>query len=388
MAGPLVGDRVKEQTTTSGTGTVTLAGAQLGFRAFSSVLNDGDTCFYCIQNPLSGEWEVGVGTYTASGTTLARNKVYASSNANALVNFASGTKDVFITFCAEQAQVQHGVANGRLTLTSATPVTAADVTAATTFYYTPYNGNRIGLWDGNAWQIVTLSEQSLTNGSTASSTNYDVWAFINGSAVNIELTAWSSATLRNTGSSLQPVLTDGVYTKSADKTRRFIGTIRADGSNKFNDAAISTTTNRGVWNMHNRVMRHMTRNDPASSWTYTTLTWRQANANASNTLFFVRGLDEDAITCCVTGIGSNASSVDGNVGVGVDSTTVNSAQICGTALYGAGTQNIGHYVGYPGIGSHQLNWLELSRATGTSTWIGTDGALPGRTAGIIAWMPM
>jgi hypothetical protein len=89
----LLFDRVKETTTTTGTGDITLAGAVSGFRAFSSVLAAGDTTLYCIE--LNAEWEVGVGTYN---TTLARTTVLASSNAGALVSFSAGTKNVFITF--------------------------------------------------------------------------------------------------------------------------------------------------------------------------------------------------------------------------------------------------------------------------------------------------
>lgn len=91
----LIADRVRESTTTTGTGTVTLAGAVSGFRSFDDVMAVGDTTVYCIV--LGTEWEVGVGTL-ASGTTLSRNTVIASSNANALVNFSAGTKDIFMTF--------------------------------------------------------------------------------------------------------------------------------------------------------------------------------------------------------------------------------------------------------------------------------------------------
>ncbi len=96
MAGPLYYDRVKETTTTTGTGTVTLAGAVSGFRAWSTV-GDGNTAYYLIVG--GAEFEVGLGTYTASGTTLARS-VIASSNANALVNFSAGSKDVVLTLAA------------------------------------------------------------------------------------------------------------------------------------------------------------------------------------------------------------------------------------------------------------------------------------------------
>lgn len=93
-------DRVKETTTTTGTGTVTLAGAVSGFQSFSTVGN-GNTTYYTIVG--TTEWEVGIGTYTASGTTLSRDTVLASSNAGSLVSFSAGTKDVFVTYAADKA---------------------------------------------------------------------------------------------------------------------------------------------------------------------------------------------------------------------------------------------------------------------------------------------
>jgi hypothetical protein len=95
----VVVDRVKETSTTTGTGTVTLAGAVTGFQSFSAVGNANST-FYCIAAQSGTEWEVGVGTYTSSGTTLSRDTVLSSSNSGSLVNFSAGTKDVFVTFPA------------------------------------------------------------------------------------------------------------------------------------------------------------------------------------------------------------------------------------------------------------------------------------------------
>jgi hypothetical protein len=92
-------DRVKETTTTTGTGTITLAGAVTGFQSFSAVGN-ANTTYYCIASQTNSEWEVGIGTYTASGTTLSRTTILASSNAGSAVNFSAGTKDVFVTYPA------------------------------------------------------------------------------------------------------------------------------------------------------------------------------------------------------------------------------------------------------------------------------------------------
>ena len=98
----VVRDRVKETTTTAGTGTVTLLGAATGFQSFSAIGNANNT-YYCIAGQTGSEWEVGIGTYTSSGTTLSRDTVLASSNSGNLVNFSAGTKDVFVTYPASYA---------------------------------------------------------------------------------------------------------------------------------------------------------------------------------------------------------------------------------------------------------------------------------------------
>ena len=92
-------DRVRETTSTSGTGTITLLGAVLGYQSFSAIGN-GNTTYYTITDTNAGEWEVGIGTYTSSGTTLSRTTVLSSSSGGSLVSFGAGTKDVFVTYPA------------------------------------------------------------------------------------------------------------------------------------------------------------------------------------------------------------------------------------------------------------------------------------------------
>ena len=99
----VVKDRVQEVSTTTGTGTFTLAGAVSGFQSFS-VIGNGNTTYYAIV--LGSEWEVGLGTYTSSGTTLSRDTVLESSNGGTKVNFSAGTKNVFVTYPAEEAVYQ------------------------------------------------------------------------------------------------------------------------------------------------------------------------------------------------------------------------------------------------------------------------------------------
>jgi hypothetical protein len=97
---PYIADRVKDTTTTTGTGAITLASsAPTGYQTFASAFGSGSRVVnYCIQG--TSEWEVGKGTF--NGTTgLTRDSVRSSSNSNALVNFSAGTKDVFCTASAE-----------------------------------------------------------------------------------------------------------------------------------------------------------------------------------------------------------------------------------------------------------------------------------------------
>ena len=94
----VLADRVRESSTTTGTGTISLAGAVTGFASFAEQIGDGNTTYYTIADATS--WEVGVGTYSAN--TLTRDTVLDSSNAGSKVNFAAGLKDVFVTLPAEK----------------------------------------------------------------------------------------------------------------------------------------------------------------------------------------------------------------------------------------------------------------------------------------------
>jgi hypothetical protein len=93
-------DRVLETTTTTGTGTITLAGAVSGFQSFS-VVGNANTTYYAIVG--GTEWEVGIGTYTSSGTTLSRDTILESSTGGTAVNFSAGSKNVFVTYPAEKS---------------------------------------------------------------------------------------------------------------------------------------------------------------------------------------------------------------------------------------------------------------------------------------------
>jgi len=94
----VLNDRVKETTTTTGTGTIDLDGAVTGFEGFVAGIATTNTTYYCIAHTTADEWEVGVGTVTDAGTdTLSRDTVISSSNSDGKVVFTAGTKDVFCT---------------------------------------------------------------------------------------------------------------------------------------------------------------------------------------------------------------------------------------------------------------------------------------------------
>jgi hypothetical protein len=99
----VLADRVLETTTSTGSGTITLAGAKQGYQTFSLAIGDGNQTYYTIAS--QSEWEVGIGTYTASGTTLSRDTVLSSSAGGGKVGFSAGTKDVFVTYPAEKSVI-------------------------------------------------------------------------------------------------------------------------------------------------------------------------------------------------------------------------------------------------------------------------------------------
>ena len=149
-------DRVQETTTTTGTGTVTLAGAVSGFQSFSAIGN-GNTCYYAIVG--GTEWEVGLGTYTSSGTTLSRDTILESSNGGTAVTFSAGTKNVFVTYPAERALYTDASSNA---IALGTPASAT-LTNATGL---PISTGVSGLGTGVATFLATPSSANLATAIT------------------------------------------------------------------------------------------------------------------------------------------------------------------------------------------------------------------------------
>lgn len=376
-------DRVMDTSTTTGTGTYTLSGTPVtGHQAFS-VVGNGNSCYYCAQevdasgNP-SGGWEVGVGTYTTSGLTLSRDKILASSNSGSAVSWSAGTRRIFL---CQPAAIAEPVLDmgGRLTTESGVPVSTSDRTSQGTLYYTPFAHNRVSLWDGSGWRRSTFTERSLSLTLT-SGKNYDVFLYDNSGTLTLELSAaWTNDTTPADTLTTQ----DGVAVKSGATTRRWLGTIRASGTNVTEDSAGGSTTQVGgkrfVWNAYNQVRRDIKVKDTTDDWVYKTNTVRQANAAAGNKVEYVCGEASLYVTAAihqsVALSGSNAGT-RARVGLGIDSITVFSGWSQG-GYYGSTDYCISaigaRYTGYPGTGYHYVAALEAGAPGTDCRFTGDNG---------------
>jgi hypothetical protein len=168
----VLADRVKETTTSTGTGTITLAGASTGYQSFA-VIGNGNTTYYVIAGQGTSEWEVGIGTYTSAGTTLARTTVLANSSATqpSALSFSAGTKDVFVSYPAGKSINLDASGNASPLGTIASGVwqgTAVGVAyGGTGLTSTPANG-ALDIGNGTGFTRTTLTAGSnitITNGA-------------------------------------------------------------------------------------------------------------------------------------------------------------------------------------------------------------------------------
>lgn len=149
----VLNDRVKETTTTTGTGTVTLDGASVGYQSFANGIGSGNSCYYAIV--LGSEWEVGIGTVGTG--TLSRDVVLQSSNSDAKVSFSAGSKEVFVTYPADRAVYKETSGN-------AVQFPIWENTTSVSGAYSITNGNR-----ALSYGPITISTSSSVNVPTGSS---------------------------------------------------------------------------------------------------------------------------------------------------------------------------------------------------------------------------
>ena len=274
-----------------------------------------------------------------------------------------------------------GICEGRLTLTSGTPVTTADVTGATSVFFAPYAGNRIALYDGSSdWNVRTFTEITIAVGTIDAGKPYDLFAYDNSGTVTFDAPlAWTNDTSRATALTTQ----NGVLVKTGATTRRYIGTLYTTATTTTEDSYAK----RFLWNYYNRVTRPMRVLEATSSWVYTTATLRQARGSAANQLDFVCGMNETPVSAMIAATYANTSAgVNVLVSLGLDSTSATATGVVFNAAAGAaGSPHVpvASLVTFPGVGRHYVVWLEYSTATGTTTWYSASAL---RSSGIQGWI--
>ena len=346
------------------------------------------------------------GTIGAAAMTLSTPLPVASGGtgiaaitANTLM-LGAGTSDVTLlapgtsgnvvtsngTVWASTAMTHHAyggsTVSGRLTLTSDTPVTTADVTGAGTIYWTPFNGAIIDLYTGSAWTQVTFAEMSIAASGGTASKPHDLFLDYNGGSPALALLAWTNDTTRATALALQ----DSILVKTGDTQQRYLGTVWLDGSNQVADSYAK----RHVWNYYNRVTRPMRVLDATNSWTYTTATWRQAGANTANQVDLVCGVAQDGIEVSIFAHCNNSSgNVQMSVAVGENSTSAVATGALIGRLDETNTSSIEPVQttlrALPAAGRNYYVWLEYSQAAGTTTWYGDGGASNIRSGLVAMW---
>lgn len=289
-----VADRVKETTTSTGQGTINLAGAAPGYQSFIDGIGDGKTCYYCIRN--ATQWETGIGTVVAgSPNTLERTQVKHTSldpDTDVAIDFAAGVKNVFVTLIPESVVVAPGTSEGRLTSSSALAVTGPSQAASATLYFLPYNGNKVALYDGTGWRLHTIPDAgvALTVGGVLTADYcYDIFLYDDDGTLTLEAEVWSNhgagTGARNVA--LDPV--DGVDTKTGANEKRYLGTIMTVSSSgtKVEDSY----KQRKIWNACNRVLRRSVQG--IADWTRSVL--------GGATIEVWAGGDGEATFYCVVG---------------------------------------------------------------------------------------
>ena len=301
------------------------------------------------------------------------------------------------------------LAGGRLTLTTAVPVTVADVTAAATIYYTPYMNDLVALYDGANWATVPFTELSLALDSDSGHTGYhqsgkNFDLFVVNDAGTLRLgtgPAWTSDTARGTGAGTTELeRKNGLWTNKLSMTLRFgsasgntitvavnqgtyVGTMRAsaNGQTTWELGGGALGGDPGflyVWNAYHRVLVCIAVKDTTDNWTYNSTTKQSWNNSNSNRVSYVVGQNDEGITVDAFLQGVTSINRVPVVSIGIDSTTtasglfgfptfVVSSAVTGTALY----------CERPGLGHHFVQMLENSSGSDNAVTLRGDngGAL-------------
>lgn len=369
-------------------------------------------------------------TAPAAGLTIsnpagiAGNPTFAFANDLAALEALSGTNTIYyrsaadtwtavtigtnLTFSAGILAASGGGSStvvqpqGRLTLTTGVSVTTADVSGSTNVYYTPCISQFVPIYNGSSFAMTdTGGELTLALDSTAAHTNYhqsgknyDFFIINDGGTIRLGTgPKWDdgavagSATARGTGAaSTELQLLKGIWTNKNTITIRFgsasgntvsvaanqatyVGSGRMVADGQISDTALL----RFLYNEYNQAVRTLLVTESTASWSYSTLAFQQARASTANQVAVLRGNNSQAVEATVIGTAGNstASGQSVVVGVGIDSSTVNSARSgVNSCTSGINAVPTAVYNGYPGLGYHEIRWLERGAGADTQAWFG------------------
>ena len=329
----VVKDRVRVSSVTTGTGPLTLGVAITGFQDFS-VIGNGNTTYYTIVDPTTGDWEVGIGTYSSTGPSLARNTILESSTGGTAVNFAANPKDVFVTYPAERSVYTDGTAispatASRLGFTNLTQGAAlsvlgvtgnatadvASIAAATDHQVLRRSGTAV------AFGAVALNQSAavtgtlpIGNGGTGLTTTPANGALDIGNGTGFTrttLTAGTGVTVTNGAGSISiAAVNNGTVTSVASGNGMNFTTITGSGSVTMGTPSTLTTstTNATTATSHTHAIT------TASANTVSTIVARDASGNFS----------ADTITAALSGNASTATALQ-------TARTINGTSFNGTA---------------------------------------------------------
>lgn len=364
-----IGRRVKT-TNTGGTIYSTITNSVYGSVTTVTVENDSGTLD-------SGLSAVSYGILTSTNPSVP--KILLPDGSAAVTQASNNSTTKIATTAYVDLSSSYERQDFRLSLTTSVPITTSDVALGTTIYAVPYIGNKIGLYNGTTWDVLSSSEFSLALGTLTASRGYDVFCYNNAGVATLEFLVWTSANARATALVYQ----DGILCKSGQLTRRYMGSFYTLSTTQTSDTSVNSaaaTGGRYLWNYYHRMKKPVYIKDSTGAASGASAgVYRQARGSGANQSNFFVGLVEDAVYATLStrcecsniarmecSIGFNSITVvgGGNDGIGyANASTINTEFELFASIYD-----------YPVLGLNYLSWLEKTTATSmTVTYANTYG---------------